>query len=320
MLNEEFAGKIADCVKDVAFGEDMKRHTTFKIGGAADCLAKPSSARELVSLISLCREYGAPYMVIGNGSNLLVSDDGVRGVVVKTENMSDCQAQDETIFAECGVLLSKLASFAMTRSLSGLEFAGGIPGTLGGGIYMNAGAYGGEISDVIESVTYMDEDCNIKTASRGELQMGYRKSMFTDKNYIVLSCSMKLKRADPEKIRETMRDFSRRRMERQPLTQPSAGSAFKRPEGNFAAKLIEDAGLKGFSIGGAQVSTKHGGFVINTGRATARDVMDVIDYVQKKVNDDFGVKLELEFKVVGENINRKDMVETKEKEPWESAL
>lgn len=300
MFNKEFAEKIKLYSNHTLFDEDMKKHTTFKIGGCADCLVKVSSVGEISAVVSLCREYDVPFIVIGNGSNLLVGDGGIRGVVIKTEDMSACRVQDEYIYADCGVTLTRLASAAMKNSLSGLEFAGGIPGTLGGGIYMNAGAYGGELADVVESVTYMDGGGDIKTAARGELNMGYRKSMFTDSDYIILSCVMKLKHDSIENIREKMLEYSRRRLEKQPLTQPSAGSTFKRPEGCFAGKLIEDAGLKGFSIGGAQVSTKHSGFVINTGCATAKDVMDVIDHVQKKVDGQFGIKLEPEVRFVGE--------------------
>lgn len=300
MFDQDFIGKLNTLVSDKTFNEEMKKHTTFKIGGTADCLVNVSSLQEIVAVVSLCREHGVPFMVIGNGSNLLVSDSGIRGVVIKTENMNSCHVQGENIYADCGIMLSKLATTAMLKSLSGLEFAAGIPGTLGGGIYMNAGAYGGSLADVIENVTYMDESGDIKTAQKDELAMEYRKSMFTDKNYIILSCVLKLKAANSDEIKERMREYSKQRMEKQPLTQPSAGSTFKRPEGNFAGKLIEDAGLKGFSIGGAQVSTKHGGFVINTGCATAKDVLDIIDHIQKKVDDDFGVKLEPEVRIVGE--------------------
>lgn len=300
MLNQEFMDKIKSAAADVEFDADMKKHTTFKIGGNADCLVDVTSIQEISSVINLCKQYEVPFMVIGNGSNLLVKDGGIRGVVIKTSNMNNCQVQGESIYAECGVSLAKLATLAMTKSLSGIEFAGGIPGTVGGGIYMNAGAYGSEIADIIETVTYMDHEGNMQTISGGELEAGYRKSMFTDKNYIILSCVLKLHTADHDEIIAKMREYSKKRMEKQPLTQPSAGSTFKRPEGNFAGKLIEDAGLKGFSIGGAQVSTKHGGFVINTGCATAKDVIDVIDHVREKVDKEFGVKLEPEVRIIGD--------------------
>lgn len=300
MFNEEFAEKIKNCSCSALFDEDMKKHTTFKIGGLADCLIMVSSVGEIAAAVSLCREYNVPFIVIGNGSNLLVGDGGIRGVVIKTENMSSCRVQGEYIYADCGITLAKLAAEAMKNSLSGLEFAAGIPGTLGGGIYMNAGAYGGEMADVIESATYMDGSGNIKTSAKRDLAMGYRKSFFTDTDNIILSCVMKLRYDSIENIREKMREYSKRRMEKQPLTQPSAGSTFKRPEGNFAGKLIEDAGLKGFSIGGAQISSKHSGFVINTGCATAKDVMEVIDHVQKRIDMEFGVKLEPEIRFVGE--------------------
>lgn len=300
MVDEKFTGELKECSVNALFNEDMKKHTTFKIGGCADCLINAASVSEISAVVSLCRRYGVPYIVIGSGSNLLVGDGGIRGVVIKTGKMCACRVQDERIYADCGISLSHLASEAMKNSLSGLEFAGGIPGTLGGGIYMNAGAYGSEMADVVESVTYMDADANVMTVGRDKLDMGYRKSMFINSDFVILSCVMKLKHDLIENIREKMREFSRRRMEKQPLTLPSAGSTFKRPDGNFAGKLIEDAGLKGFSIGGAQISTKHGGFVINTGCATAKDVMDVIDHVQKKVSSKFGVNLEPEIRFVGE--------------------
>jgi len=300
MLNQEFIDKIKSYSLEAEFDADMKKHTTFKIGGTADCLVNVSSVREINDVIHLCRDYNVPFMVMGNGSNLLVKDGGIRGVVIKTSKMNECHTEVDHIYAECGVLLSKLSTLAMTKSLSGLEFAGGIPGTLGGAIYMNAGAYGSEIADVIESVTYMDSDGNIEMIGVEKLEAGYRKSMFTDKNYIILSCVLKLKPAKLDDITATMREYSKKRMEKQPLTQPSAGSTFKRPDGSFAGKLIEEAGLKGFSIGGAQVSTKHGGFVINTGCATAKDVIDVIDHVKKKVNNEFGIRLEPEVRIVGD--------------------
>ncbi len=284
--------------RDVVFGEDMKKHTSFRIGGAAEAVASPADCREAAAVIGLCRRRGIPLNIIGNGSNLLVSDEGIEGVVMKLTSMCEVRIEGERIYAQSGILLSALANRAAEAGLSGLEFAAGIPGTLGGGIFMNAGAYGGELKDVILSVEYLDEDGELCTADKEELDLGYRHSMFSDRKCAVMSCMMQLKKGDSAQIRQTMAELSRRRREKQPLELPSAGSTFKRPEGYFAGKLIQDAGLSGFSIGGAQVSPKHAGFVVNTGGATAADVLALIAHVKKTVKEKFGVELEPEVRLI----------------------
>lgn len=240
-------------------------------------------------------------MVMGNGSNMLVSDKGIRGVVLQVGGkLSQCRIDGETVYAEAGILMSALAKRILAAELTGFEFASGIPGTLGGGIYMNAGAYGGELKDIIREVTYMDENGEIRTARNAELDFGYRHSMFETRKCVILSCVMELKKGNAEEIRALMADYTKRRNDKQPISMPSAGSTFKRPEGYFAGKLIQDSGLMGYSVGGAQVSEKHAGFVVNKGGATAEDVLNLIEYVQKTVMDKFGVHLEPEVRLIGD--------------------
>ena len=280
--------------------EPLKNHTSFKIGGPADEFCEVASQEEIAELIKYAGEKNIPYTIIGNGSNLLVGDKGIRGLVIKiAKGFDKVQVSGNVITAQAGILLSKLAKFALSQNLAGLECASGIPGTLGGAIFMNAGAYGGEMKDVIKSVTYL-EDGKIREASGEELDFGYRRSRFSGGCGIILSATLELTFDDKEKILERMEDFKERRTSKQPLSMPSAGSTFKRPEGYFAGKLIEDSGLKGYSIGGAQVSEKHSGFVINKGNATAKDVVDLIEHIQKTVYEKFGVNLETEVKMLGE--------------------
>lgn len=291
--------ELSSLAGEVLFDEPMKEHTSFQIGGNADALIEAGSVDEIRTVSSWCKENGVRALVMGNGSNMLVSDEGIRGVVIKIgAKLSACRAEGEMLYAESGILLSKLSKFALSNSLSGLEFAAGIPGTLGGGVFMNAGAYGGEMKDVVKSVTYLDEAGNLQTAGCEQLAFGYRKSMFSSGGKTILSCEMELKKGNPQTIKEDMAEYNRRRAEKQPLSMPSAGSTFKRPGGYFAGKLIQDAGLKGYRIGGAQVSEKHTGFVINAGGATAQDVMDLIEYIQKTVKEKFGVTLEPEVRVI----------------------
>ena len=281
--------------------EPMKIHTTFKIGGPADMYVSVGSIDELSELLKLAKETQTPYTVIGNGSNILVGDNGIRGLVIEIgSNLAYCEADGDKIYAQAGALLSKIASLAAANSLSGMEEISGIPGTLGGGIYMNAGAYGGEIKNVIKNVTYVDTDGEIITVTGDECNFGYRQSIFTDGKKFVVSAELDLKKDDKTAISERMADFRKRRCDKQPLAYPSAGSTFKRPEGYFAGALIEQAGLKGYGIGGACVSDLHAGFIINCGDATAKDVLDLISYVQKTVYDKFGVTLEPEVRLLGE--------------------
>ena len=281
--------------------EDMSRHTTFRIGGPADCLVQPESAEELREILRICKEENVPYFILGNGSNLLVSDSGYRGLIIQLfRNMSGIEISGDIITAQTGSLLTQIASAAAGAELTGFEFASGIPGTLGGACVMNAGAYGGEMKDVLISVTAMNPEGRIYTIDRDDLDLGYRHSALMDGGYIVLSARMKLSHGEPEQIKTVMEDLRQRRVTKQPLDLPSAGSTFKRPTGYFAGKLIQDAGLRGYSVGGAQVSEKHCGFVVNTGGATAEDVFGLIRHVQAEVKREFGVDLQTEVRFLGE--------------------
>lgn len=280
--------------------EPMKKHTTFRIGGSADFYICPNK-EQLEKAIVLAAQERVPVTIIGNGSNLLVSDRGIRGLVIEIgQGMDGVRIQGNTLFANAGVLLSKAANEAAEAGLSGLEFAAGIPGSVGGAVVMNAGAYGGEMKDVITRVEVLTRDGKVKTLTNAELDFSYRHSCIPEKEYIVTGAVLTLKPGNTQDIRGTMADLRKKRIEKQPLEYPSAGSTFKRPEGYFAGKLIMDAGLAGYTVGGAQVSQKHCGFVINTGNATAAEVQKLIAYVQQKVYAEFQVKLETEVKMIGE--------------------
>lgn len=301
MINEIalFAeGTGAQVIKDAS----MKKYTSFKCGGNAKVLIIPNSADSLKEIIAFCSSKGIKPLIIGNGSNLLVTDKGINGVVIKIGSpMSKIQLVDETtIFCEAGASLKSLCMFALENSLSGLEFAYGIPGTVGGAVYMNAGAYGGEMKDVLYSCTHIDSNGEIGEIQQDKLNLGYRRSVYTDNGFTVISAVMKLKKAEKAEIKEAMDDKLRRRKEKQPLEYPSAGSTFKRPEGYFAGALIEESGLKGYTVGGAQISEKHAGFVINKGDATSTDVINLIHDVQRIVYEKHGVLLETEVKIVGD--------------------
>ncbi len=300
-MTEKNKLKISSLAKDVLFDEPMSRHTTFRIGGNADVFVNASSSEEIVSVISYCLEHHIPYMCMGNGSNMLVSDKGIRGVVISIgSNMSEVQVVDNMIYAEAGALMSKIASVALGAELSGFETLSGIPGTVGGGIYMNAGAYGGEIKSVLKNVTFISKNNDIVTMDTDQLELGYRHSIFETNGGIIVKCCLELKKGNKNEISAAMKEYSKRRSEKQPLSMPSAGSTFKRPEGHFAGKLIQDAGLMGFSIGGAQISTKHAGFIVNTGNATADDVLALIEHVKKTVFAQSGIMLEPEVRLIGE--------------------
>ncbi len=295
-------------LKEAALNEDsvlkeepMSRHTTFRIGGPADFFVSPTSRDGIVNVVKLCREKGYPFYVIGNGSNLLVSDAGYRGVILQLfRNFSEIRVEGTKIYAQAGALLSAIANQAADAELTGFEFAGGIPGTIGGAVVMNAGAYGGEMKDVLESATVLTWDNEIREIPEKELNLGYRKSAVAENGWIVLGATLTLAAGDQKEIRSRMKELQHRRAEKQPLDVPSAGSTFKRPEGYYAGKLIMDAGLRGFTVGGAAVSEKHCGFVVNTGEATAQDVLSLIETVQKKVQEQSGVVLEPEIKMLGE--------------------
>lgn len=285
---------------NVKYNEPMKNHTTFRIGGNADIFCEPSGEKELSDLILFFRKENLPYVVLGNGSNVLVGDNGIRGTVIKIgSKMSGAEVKGEKLYAQGGILLSRLAKIAMNESLSGMENISGIPGSLGGAIYMNAGAYGSEISEILEEVTFVTQTGQIKTLKADELMMGYRKSIFMENGGIVASAVIKLHKGDKAQIEKNMAEITKRRVDKQPLDLPSAGSTFKRPEGHFAGKLIEDSNLKGFGIGGAKISEKHAGFIVNYNNATAADVMAVIKHAQDTVYEKFGVKIEPEVKFLG---------------------
>ena len=302
-MNSEIRKMFCDLLgEDRVFTEEaMSQHTTFKIGGPADYFLIPDKGEDVGRVIKICKEKEIPYFILGNGSNLLVGDGGYRGAVIQIyRNMSSVTVEGNEITAQAGALLSAVAAAAKNASLTGFEFAGGIPGTIGGAVVMNAGAYGGEMKDVLTEVTVMNAEGDIFTLPTEELELGYRTSIIKTAGYIVLEAKIRLKEGDPEVIRETMKDLTIRRTTKQPLEYPSAGSTFKRPEGYFAGKLIMDSGLAGYQVGGAQVSEKHCGFVINAGDATARDVRTLMDNVRDIVYKKYGVTLEPEVKFLGE--------------------
>lgn len=279
----------------------MKNITSFRIGGPCDLAVYPSDAEAFAFALKTAKESKIPYIVIGNGSNTLASDKGFRGVVFVTTDMRKVEIDGEFLTAGCGCLLGSVGTNASTAGLSGAEFANGIPGTVGGAVYMNAGAYGGQMSDIVYSTTCYDLDSDeIIVLDNASQEFDYRHSVFMNKNYIVLSATLKLTKGDPEAIKAKMNEHLKARRDKQPLEYPSAGSTFKRPIGYFAGKLIEDAGLKGTSVGGAMVSPKHAGFVINTGNATASDVVELVEIIKEKVRSMFSVELECEIRFVGE--------------------
>ena len=287
--------------EDILTEEPMSRHTTFRIGGEAACFIRISSEEQLRKRIPYFENVGVEYFVLGKGSNLLVGDKGYPGVILQiSDACQQIEAEENRLQVQAGAALSKVALFAMERGLEGLEFAAGIPGTVGGRVVMNAGAYGGEMKQVVESVRVLSSEGKILTLDNDTMEFGYRTSIIRNRNFTVLSVTFRLREGNREEIRARIEDFQKRRMEKQPLNYPSAGSTFKRPEGYFAGKLIMDAGLRGFQIGDARVSDKHCGFVVNVGKATARDVTDVIEEVQERVRERFGVSLEREVIYLGE--------------------
>lgn len=285
----------------VRFQEAMKDHTTFKIGGPADVMVIPQSIEELRDIIACCYKNSYGYFIMGLGSNLLVRDKGIRGVVIKLGgSFEKVSVNGQEIEAESGASLSKLANTAADHSLSGLEFAEGIPGSIGGAVVMNAGAYGGEIKDVLLKVSVIDNTGKLQIFKSDDLSWGYRKSVFQDSSSMVVLALLKLKMDDKDRIRARMDDFASRRREKQPLDYPSAGSTFKRPDGFYVGPMIEELGLKGYRIGGAEVSQKHAGFIINTGNATCHDVLELIALIKFKARERFKVELHPEIRVVGE--------------------
>ncbi|MBQ9002135.1 MAG: UDP-N-acetylmuramate dehydrogenase [Eggerthellaceae bacterium] len=286
-------------VENVRTGEPMSLHTTFRVGGPADYFVTPDSAEAVASVVSLCREAGVALYVMGCGSNLLVADEGLRGVVMRIgPKYSAVKVHgDSSVYAEAGATNAKVARAALEAGLAGFEFAAGIPGSIGGAAIMNAGAYGGELRDVATGVTCLAEDGREIRLSADEADWSYRHSRMADDGSIVLSVDLKLERGEPQAIEAFMAELARRRSDKQPLDLPSAGSTFKRPAGHFAGKLIQDAGMQGHTVGGAQVSTKHAGFVVNIGGATASDILKVIEDVRGAVFQQFGVELEPEVRI-----------------------
>ncbi len=277
--------------------EPLSKFTTFKIGGAAAAVVTVNNVKELSEILSLCKQNNVQRMVIGNGSNLLVSDEGYEGIVIKLDgDFKNITIDGETIKCGSGVTLASLCKFARDNSLSGLEFAWGIPGTVGGAAFMNAGAYGGEMKNVVMSTSYINDDGAAGTYIGEENKFSYRYSIYSENNYVITGVTFKFKTDDPELIKERMDDYMSRRRSKQPLDYPSAGSVFKRPDGYFAGGLIEECGLKGYSIGGAQVSEKHAGFIINKGGATCSDVCKLVEHIQKTVKENKGVELECEIR------------------------
>lgn len=284
------------------FDEPMSRHTTFKIGGKSDALLSAKDSGEVITALRFCQEQGLPCFVMGNGSNLLVRDGGIRGVVVKIhEHMQAYSLSGDTATAQAGCKLALLVRETVEKNLAGLEFAGGIPGTVGGAVLMNAGAYGGCMADCLRQVTYIDERFELCQITPGEKDMGYRDTVFSRNGYIVVRAEFSFSRCTDGSVRERYEACNTARRSKQPLSLPSAGSAFKRPEGHFAGQLIQNAGLKGESVGAAQVSPLHAGFIVNNGGARACDVLALMALVQRRVFDDSGVRLEPEIKIVGED-------------------
>lgn len=286
---------------NVKIDEPMRSHTSFKVGGPVDILLTPESYEQIKEVIAFAKENNIPYLVLGNGSNLLVRDGGVRGIIIKLCKLNNIEVNGDKIIAQSGSLLSRVSSMAAKSCLTGLEFASGIPGSIGGALTMNAGAYNGEISQVIESALVLNSRGEFQTLAKEELELDYRMSAIIKHGYTVLEAVFKLQKGEKEKIYARIEDLAQRRREKQPLEYPSAGSTFKRPAGYFAAKLIEDSGLKGVHVGDAEVSQKHSGFIINKGNATAKDITNLIEIVQQTVKEKFGVELHTEVMIVGED-------------------
>ncbi len=302
-MNKEIIAALAQIVskENILLDEPMSRHTTFKCGGPASLFIRPESMEEIKEIVKLLGEYEESFFILGNGSNLLVSDKGYDGTIISLSKFDDIRIEDETLVcADAGAMNSAIAAVVRDSALTGFEFAAGIPGTIGGAMIMNAGAYGGEMKDITEEVTLLSSDGEIRTYSGEEMKFGYRTSAIKGKDLIVLSVKIRLSKGSRDEIAGKMQELALKRKEKQPLEYPSAGSTFKRPEGYFAGKLIEDAGLRGYSVGGAQVSEKHCGFVVNKGEATAADVYRLICDVQVKVRESAGVMLEPEVIMLGE--------------------
>ena len=300
---QEIYKKLKEYIKDeqIFINELMSKHTSFKVGGPADIFVKAKTLDELKQILKIAKQENVQVNTIGNGSNILVKDNGIRGIVIKLDFKNVDMIDDQTFCVGAGVPLILLSKEAAKKSLTGLEFASGIPGSIGGAVKMNAGAYGGEMKDIVISTTYLDEKLNLKTIDNQEHEFEYRSSIFTKHDeYIIVNSTIKLKKGNIEEINKIMLQNENSRIEKQPINYPSAGSTFKRGEGYITAKLIDEAGLKGYNIGDAYVSEKHAGFIINKGNATAKDIYTLIEYVKNTIYEKFGIKLNLEIKILGE--------------------
>lgn len=304
MFQKENFLKELECVlnkENIHLDVSMKDHSTFKVGGNAEIFITPESYDEVCNIIKLCKSFDVAYYIFGKGSNILVKDGGIKGVVIKLTKLKNIEFNENRVTAQCGASFMEVSLLSAEKSLKGLEFASGIPGTIGGAVAMNAGAYDGEVSKVIERALVVDENCNIVSLEKEELELSYRNSVVSRKGYIILEATYLLEGGNYSEIKDKISKFSKMRREKQPLEYPSAGSTFKRPEGYFAGKLIQDCGLKGFSMGEAQISDKHSGFVINKGNATATEVLNLIRHVQEIVANEFNIKLDTEVKIIGED-------------------
>ena len=301
MLNISKIVDIIDSSK-VRFNEPMKKHTTIKVGGVADVMVFPSTAEDIVNTLTFAKRNDIPVTVIGNGSKLLVRDKGIRGIVIKISGKFNNYKIEEDVISVCaGMTMPRLSRIAMKQGLSGLEFACGIPGVIGGGVRMNAGAYDSEMANIVVRTTYLDDELNLKVLEKDEHNFAYRYSFFKDHpSYVIIYTELKLEKKDVTEIKEKMNKNTASRKEKQPLEYPNAGSTFKRPNGFYVGTMIEELGLKGYRIGDAEVSTKHAGFIVNRGNATAEDVISLIEYIKEKVLEKYGVKLENEIEIIGE--------------------
>lgn len=300
---KDFSSKLSEILRaeDIIIDEPMKNHTSFKVGGPTDILVCPNNYEAVINVIKLCNENKVPFYILGKGSNLIVRDGGYRGVIIKLTKLDNITVNGEIVVVQCGADLCKVSEIALENNLTGFEFACGIPGTVGGAVTMNAGAYNGEVSQVINSALVVDKEGNLLRLDKEQLELGYRISAVQKYGYTVLEVAFKLIKGDYEKIKYRIDELTRRREDKQPLEYPSAGSTFKRPEGYFTGQLIEECNLKGYSIGGAEVSEKHAGFIINKGDALAKDILSLIEYVQTTVKNKFDVELHPEIRIIGED-------------------
>lgn len=299
MINHKFFKELPK--ENILFSEPLMKHTFTKIGGKADIFIMPSNIIELQSAIITAKQFNIPVTILGNGSNVIVKDGGLRGITLCLRKLHDIHVKGNVILAQSGAAIIDVSQQALEFELSGLEFACGIPGTVGGALYMNAGAYGGQISDILESATILTGDGEIQTLSKSELLLGYRQSIFKDKGYVILEANFKLEKSVTKLIKDKMDELTIARRTKQPLEYPSCGSVFKRPPGYYAGKLIQDCGLQGKRIGGAEVSKKHAGFIVNVENATSQDYLNLIGFVQQTVKEKFGVDLETEVIILGDD-------------------